>query len=351
MSKILVLILSMALPLTAFAEIIVDIHGDLAKHGDVVLAKYAKKITETEGFLQQKVQKSKGKIDDKTFKTAILKRQALIKNIKDEFGFLYVDFNTVFYPGDDNQYTTVEVVNKTDPQRLRFVEKPLNHHVFESKKDLINQMIEFSELDAELMLSGETDGVTRGCPVFHCLSGFDNPKMKPYLKVFNRGVIKDRKLVIDTLNHDKNPERRAAAAFLVGHFNDPEEIVSILTPHITDINAGVRNNVMRVIGTTLRKANITEIDAKPFIDVLDSPYETDRNKALWVLSNLAKSKAGKKAILEQGGAILVDLMRLKQPNNHDFAYIVLKRISGKNFGTTNFSAWESWIASAKSQLV
>ncbi|WP_332248013.1 HEAT repeat domain-containing protein [Legionella tunisiensis] len=70
--------------------------------------------------------------------------------------------------------------------------------------------------------------------------------------------------MIDTLNNDPDPSRRAAAAFLMGHFKDPNEIISLLMVHVNDRDSGVRNNVMRVIAATMFKANIAPIDVVPF---------------------------------------------------------------------------------------
>nr|WP_019217963.1 hypothetical protein [Legionella tunisiensis] len=50
----------------------------------------------------------------------------------------------------------------------------------------------------------------------------------------------------------------------MGHFKDPNEIISLLMVHVNDRDSGVRNNVMRVIAATMFKANIAPIDVVPF---------------------------------------------------------------------------------------
>ena len=65
---------------------------------------------------------------------------------------------------------------------------------------------------------------------------------------------------------------------------------------------------------------------------------TDRNKALGILSEAVKSNAMKKIVMQQGGEKLINLLKLKQPNNHDLAYLTLKRISDQDFGEYNVSA-------------
>jgi hypothetical protein len=35
-----------------------------------------------------------------------------------------------------------------------------------------------------------------------------------------------------------------------------------------------------------------------------------------------------------------------QPNNHDFAYSILKAISGHGYGERDYAVWEKWFAGA-----
>ena len=104
---------------------------------------------------------------------------------------------------------------------------------------------------------------------------------------------------------------------------------------------------MRVIAETIEKAKMTDIDPRPFLEVLASPYTSDRNKALFVLTTLAESPQSKQVILEEGGAQLLALMRLQQPNNHGEAYTILKKISGQDFDSEDLGAWSSWVRHAK----
>ena len=77
---------------------------------------------------------------------------------------------------------------------------------------------------------------------------------------------------------------------------------------------------------------------------------TDRNKALLVLLNAANSSSSKQLIIREGTKQLVSLLRLKQPNNHEMAYDLLKKISGKDFGSHNPDAWEKWLETMNQHL-
>ena len=153
--------------------------------------------------------------------------------------------------------------------------------------------------------------------------------------------MKDKQLIVDTLKNDSDTERRAAAVFLIGHLRSQKEIISLLLPYVTDKSHQVRNNAMLIIVTTMQLANIHQIDTKPFIDFLDSPYATDRNKALGILSEAIESNTSKKIVIQNNGENLIKLLQLQQPNNHDLAYLILKKTSGKDFGEYNIAAWKN----------
>lgn len=74
------------------------------------------------------------------------------------------------------------------------------------------------------------------------------------------------------------------------------------------------------------RSKITDVNALPFIALLDSPYVTDRNKALLVLLALADSKSGKKQIEQNHHGRLTNIANLKQPNNRDVAQMILNKI-------------------------
>ena len=331
----------------------IDVYGVDQHTSDAIIKKYAPEVAKIELYLQDEFTRARpGEEISKPTENIIKKRFALIDKITKEYGFRFVDFQTVLYPGNDTVYTTIEIVDKNHLERLRFVNRvPLGEHEEKRsphKADLIEAMIEYTSIGFSLIMNHQLGSTLTTCPVYHCVVGFEHPKLKHYLTMFNNGAIKEKALIIETLDHDNDPERRAAAAFLVGHFRDPDEIITILSTHVEDKNEGVRNNVMRVIAETIAKAHITQLDVTPFLDALDSPYTTDRNKALYVLMGGVNSKSSQ-PIIQKSGDKLLALLKLKQPNNHDLAYSILKKISGKDFGSTNVAAWTTWVSLAKNQ--
>jgi len=339
MIKIGLIILAFTFSINGIAQNIVDVYGVDHKEGEYLIKKYSAEISIIEREMQDEFKKTNANID--AVKITQLKKEKLKEEIKKYGSFSYVDINTIYYPANKNYYSTIEIINHDQADRRRFLDntKPQKYPL---KNDLINKMIVFRNMEFKLILTNQLNVEKIPCPVYHCVTAFTHPQLKPWLAIFNTGVINERKLILETLNTDPNPERRAAAAFLIGHFHDPKEIISLLLPHVTDSNSGVRNNVMRVIGATLFKAKINTINVQPFIDLLDSPETTDRNKALYILLGAVDSPLSKKLVIQQAGKKLLALLELKQPNNHDISYEILKKVSGKDFGDTNSSLWKDW---------
>jgi HEAT repeat protein len=180
------------------------------------------------------------------------------------------------------------------------------------------------------------------CPVYHCIAaGFTHPKLKPYLVIFNQGIVKQKEFILDTLKNDPDSGRRGAAAFLLGHLQDPHEIITTLSPYVEDPDPLVRNNVIRVIGETVERAKIYDFNLLPFLNLLASTESVDRNKSLFVIYAVAKSPAQQQKIMAYKDRLL-DLLQLQQPNNHKPAYMILTRISGKKFGEYDLVAWKNW---------
>lgn len=346
--KLYLLILAGLMMGDVSAAITVDVYGTSPLHAKSILKHYGKRVGRLEAQLNQEALHLKDNEEaSEKLKKIFEERENIRQKIQHEGNYLYVNFSTIMYPKNKRSYTTIEVVKSSEPDRMKFA-LPLSHHVSGAiehpiKNDLIETMQEFQTLEFDLITSNQIDMRDTSCPVFHCVTGFHHPKLQPYLKRFNEGALKDRQLILDTLNHDPEPKRRSAAAFLMGHFKDPHEVIKKLEPHVFDQDDGVRNDVMRVISGTLTTAKIHDINPRPYLTLLSSPSDLDRNKALLVLVSASESKANQSIIIKEGGQQLIALLELKQPNNHDPAYDVLKNISGKNYGSHQITAWKRWL--------
>ncbi|MDF1758504.1 MAG: HEAT repeat domain-containing protein [Legionellaceae bacterium] len=338
----LILLLAIFTSISAWSKVIVDVYGVDEKTAAQIEKSYAKHVSIIENKkMLLTVKHGTKQFDSKELDKLKSQKLALIENIKKKWGFSHVDFQTINYFDGKDIYTTIEIVQETQPERLKYINKQANHTLSE-KNDAIQKMHKYSQLYQDILITNKYNMLENECPVYHCAMDFSLPEFKPHLVMFNNAAIHDQKTIIDTLKNDPSYIRRGAAAFLIGHFSDPKLILSTLAPSINDNDAYVRNNIMRVIGATIAKSEITDINAKPFIEMLNSPHVTDRNKSLYVLYGISSNKNGKKQILQYGTKPLLSLLRLKQPNNHKIAYLILRRISGKELADTDIQGWEKW---------
>ena len=350
--KLSIVFFSLITAMQASAENIVDVYGVNADESATILHKYGTRVTDIIIPLNKAGQTLKpGPYVPENVLQLAKKREALIQEIKKKEGLSFVVFDEVMYPNNKNHYITIDVVKNSDKNRLRFVTDEDLKKVYPKTHDIMDKMTEYTDKMFHLMLNNQLNTQNMVCPAYHCTGGFDHPELKPYLAAFNQLNLDEKKRIITTLNHDENPTRRASAAFLVGHFKDPREIITTLLPHVNDPDETVRNNTIRVIGATLERAKINDIDATPFLTLLDSPSLTDRNKSLYVLFAISQSNAGKQLLIQKGSAPLLALLQLKQPNNHDIAYRILKQLSGKDLGEYNLAAWQAWFKQAQSTSV
>ena len=330
-----------------------DVYGVNREDAKKIIKKYGQQINRLEAGITKEASRYKAGVEEQPHDSLIKRKQAIIDGLIKDYGLLFADLQAIYYPEYKKFFITVEVVDKDHPQRLRFVnlvpKQDRSNKKEQHQPDVIDHMAKYVDIGQELMIS-KTFKIPEKCPVLHCSVGFEAPRLKPFLAEFNEGAVKDRSLILKTLKQDPDPNRRGAAIFLMGHFKDPKEVVSTLTPYVADKDDLIRNNAMRVIAETVYHAHLPISDVSPFVEVLESPYATDRNKAMYVLNNVVKTDDVKKQILVKGGDNLVEILRLKQPDNHYPAYQLLKSISGKDFGSTNVAAWSRWVSSAKKRL-
>ncbi len=157
---------------------------------------------------------------------------------------------------------------------------------------------------------------------------------------------KNQEQIIDILRNDKDENKRAAATLLLAHIKDGQELVKILIPSMYDSSSGVRNNVMRVLGATLAKVKVNDFPIDKAIAALDFPDETDRNKALYILLSLANQPNYARYIRTHAAKLLIDHLKMFQPNLHGNSYAVLTRISGQEYGERDYKAWQDWLSKA-----
>jgi HEAT repeat protein len=137
----------------------------------------------------------------------------------------------------------------------------------------------------------------------------------------------------DVLRHSGDGEQRALAAEVLAYAPDKQAIVGDLVRAMRDPAEGVRNNAMRALGVLARYSlqsprSPLRIPARPFVDLLNSPVWTDRNKAASALTELSTQRdpALLRALREQALPSLIEMARWKSPGHRNAAFWLLGRV-------------------------
>lgn len=276
-------------------------------------------------------------------KKAKIIHDKIIFDLKKTKNYSYVNLTNIIYPDKRSLYITLDLVKSIDKKRNIFNAEPTETVI--DKSGLIQKWMEYEEKGWSMMMKGKVKLYLIECQALHCMFGFDQPELKPYLPIFNK-VSSYVSNIKDILYYDKSPQKRATAALLLGHLKSADQIIAILTPAMDDVDSSVRNNALRVIFTSIlkdRNAN-SSIPIDELLKGIDDPAAEDRGKALAILTSyLSKTKKYNQYIKNRSGTTLLNLLELKQLSNHNGAYAVLRLISGKNYSDTDIKSWKKWL--------
>jgi hypothetical protein len=137
------------------------------------------------------------------------------------------------------------------------------------------------------------------------------------------------------LRSSSNAAHRALAAQVLGYAIDKQAVVEDLVQAMTDPSEDVRNNAMRtllVFADAVPNVNRStpRIPHQPFIEFLNSPIWSDRNKASGALLTLSASRdpALLATLREQALASLVEMARWKSEGHAFAGFMILGRVAG-----------------------
>ncbi|MEM7353460.1 MAG: MBL fold metallo-hydrolase [Acidobacteriota bacterium] len=254
-----------------------------------------------------------------------------------------------FQPGKPI-YITIDLVDTADAAtRMAFNPEPTAEPA-EDPEGLLAAWQQYERTSMGLLSQGKIDGRNVECPAFHCIVGFAHPDLERFADLFESGAPAHKAALKSILANSSDAAQRGSAAYLLAHLDDGAELLEALLPQVADPSYLVRNNVLRVLQQIAREQKDLEIPLDPILQALHFPATTDRNKSLAVLDGLADRPALRPEIARRAGATLVDILELLQPNNHDYAYSILKKISGEDFGERSYDAWREWLKTQQRAL-
>jgi hypothetical protein len=257
--------------------------------------------------------------------------------------FAYVKLSLItYFPPHGGQFITIDLVDAKDrPKRMVFAPAPQGS--FPDPDGLLAAWADYQDKGMTLARQGRLAG--RPWPsgvAYHIVFGFDDPALAPFLQRFNAGVAAHQWELVRILHEDRDVDHRGSAAFLLAHMRAGQDLVRELLPALRDPSELVRNNAMRVLSDVADHYPALDIPVTPVATALHYPSTTDRNKASAILYGLARRPACRAAIVREGPTLL-EMLRLKQPNNHDYAYLILCELSGQKYGERDYATWEKWV--------
>jgi len=258
--------------------------------------------------------------------------------------YAYVKPALVTYYEKQASYLTIDIVDRRDAQRrMPFRTPPQGSHG--DPGGLIVAWHAYEAKVFDLLRRGQLLPSPKTCPTFHCFGDPSQPELRPFSVALTSAADHLDELAL-VLRDNEDSGDRAAAAFLLAYVNDGNAVVGHLLPALHDESSLVRNNALRVLAEIALHHPEIEIPLPPIVEALSFPATTDRNKAAAILLRMLERPDGarlRRPIARTCGGVLLIMLGLFQPNNHDYAYMILKAISGKQYGERDYAAWRAWM--------
>lgn len=266
--------------------------------------------------------------------------------IMQSYGFAYAKVSLITYFDNPScPSLTIDVVEPRDQKRrMPFKKTPTGR--YGDLDGLFKKWDEYVAAGFDLMQKGElSEKDFYPCRQFHCVWGHRHPRLAAYEKIFEDEVAAHQQKIAQIYLDDANPDKRANAAFLLAYMRDIHQLMAILQQGFTDSNFNVRNNSLRILIYIAKDHPEIQLPIDQILTALDYPDTTDRNKAaaiLFMVADNPETRARYQTQLNLAIPILLEMLALKQRNNHEYAFLILKLLSGRDFGEYDLPAWKEW---------
>ncbi|MCC5792143.1 MAG: HEAT repeat domain-containing protein [Legionellaceae bacterium] len=295
----------------------------------------------------KKMYRSSGQPSENDLLHRLQLEEQIFGKVKQLGDFAEVKISVVYYPSDQTMFGTMDIVKANEVYRIPSKKRvPDQSKVMPTNgtKSLLKIWRDYDERKLDLLRQNKLDLSKTSCPALHCTWGFDKEDIKNILPKLQAGVMQHKQALMNIIENSADDDERGDAIFLLAHDTHYQDIANFLMDFTDDASDLVRNNTMRVLGAIVDKHKVKNLKLSKIILALNYPYVTDRNKAAYVLFGIIKSRPETHAqVLNQSGNTLIELLKLKQPNNHDYAYQMLKVLSHKNYDENDYTRWSKWI--------
>jgi HEAT repeat protein len=203
-------------------------------------------------------------------------------------------------------------------------------------------------LPAEIVRAGAALDVATRAAVLRGEAGEDRTRGYSLMKDSTARAIQERfvsfangnaALLSQVLRNSSDADHRALAAQVIGYGSDRAAVIRELVEAMRDPSSNVRNNAMRALGIIALYAREhpdlkLSVPSAPFIDMLNSPVWTDRNKSSIAVMELSESRDPVllAELRERALPALVEMARWKSEGHASASIMILGRMVGMTDG-------------------
>jgi len=240
---------------------------------------------------------------------------------------------------DHALYATFDVVDEKDRGRLAFSPEPKKS--VSDPAGLLAAWKAYYDLGSALSRRGQMPIDRPDCPGFYCLWGGATPELAELQKKFVGGAATKERELRTALAHDADPEKRAAALFVLSYGTRGEKVIEVCRVALKDPSPSVRGAALQILADIINHRKDLRVDADPILPLLDDPISSARGKTLGLLVPLVDDESQRKKILEAAPR-LIEILKLTEPSSHDLAFTVLGQLSQKSFDRRDYASWQKW---------
>lgn len=323
----------------AAPSLTIDIYGTDKLNKALIKKRYRKTIID----FYQGLKMNMTQAEQKAFSQTQNRFKKMLAWMRTQGDFALLETSRLSYSNHPGVYFSIDVVESADKKRLSYF-RPAPKGDIADPEHLIASWEAYENIGFRMIMNAHRyPKKFKHCPAFHCSWGFEEAAFKPYEAIFMNKVPKHQATLETILREDKNEKKRASAAYLLAHIQNGDELIADLTPAMFDHSSAVRNAALRVLGETVLVYHPKSFPIDSLVTALDFPITTDRNKAIFTLDSLSKNPAFQAEIRRKAAPQVLKLLHSTQPNIHDFAYAILKRLSHKQFGARDYASWQQWM--------
>lgn len=262
--------------------------------------------------------------------------------VQERFAPAFVRTSVTNYAADRTMAVTVDLVDKGDAWRLAYAPEPTGSVA--DPAGLLAAWNEYTSRMWKLVNAKELSTKDTACPrALHCFYGATDPRLVPLEERFVQEVPRHFEVLVQMLRTDKDPGKRATAAYLLAYGGSREAVIQALVPSMNDAGEAPRNAAMRVLWQAQEGADRVLLPLEPVLRALHGPLISDRNKAAAMLQALAeKDPSIRGRVLLDAGDVLLEMAGQRQLVDREVALAALVAMAGRDFGG-DVEAWRAWV--------